>query len=148
MTVSEWLDYFGLVFVVLLLIPNIFVKIESRQAQESRALAVTEQIGRYACIVLMIFRVPGTWFGYPSGEAFALSLIVNTILSLTYCVLFVLLRKRDTLARAILLSVLPSLVFLIEGAASLSIPLTVAALLFAGTHITISVKNAKYVRKN
>jgi len=55
----EWYNYIGLVFVVLLLIPNIIFVIKNKNEQKQpnkRFLGIFEQIGRYGSMLFMIFQ--------------------------------------------------------------------------------------------
>ena len=51
-----WINIFGAVIVILMLIPNIVYAIKNRGEKNlctNRFMNAAEQIGRYACIVLM-----------------------------------------------------------------------------------------------
>lgn len=102
-----------------------------------------EQIGRFGCFGFMVLQIPGTWFGWWSDEAFAIYLVVNGILILLYCLIWVICFSKNTVFKALALSVIPSAVFLFSGIMSRSVLLIVAAVLFAPAHILISYKNAK-----
>jgi hypothetical protein len=70
-------------------------------------------------------------------------MIVNALLVGLYCGIWILCWKKNSVFRALALSILPSGVFLFSGIMSRSILLTVAAVLFAPAHIYISYRNAK-----
>ena len=113
-----------------------------------KTVELIEQIGRYGCFALMIFNIPGIWFGWWSDEAFAFYLIINTVLVILYCLTWMIDFKKQLLLRAVLLSVLPSLVFLFSAVMSRSVLLGLSALLFAPAHILISCKNASSISEN
>lgn len=92
----------------------------------------------------MIINIPGTWFGWWSDEAFAIYLIVDTILVVLYCAIWIICFKKSSIFRALALSVIPSVLFLFSGIMSRSILLLIAAILFAPSHILLSYKNAKW----
>ncbi len=51
-----WINAAGAIFVILMLVPNIFYAIKNRGEKnlcENRFMNLIEQVGRYACIVLM-----------------------------------------------------------------------------------------------
>ena len=102
-----------------------------------------EQIGRFGCFGFMIFNIPGTWFGWTSDESFALYLILDALLVVLYCILWIVCWKKNSVFKALALSIIPSVVFLISGITSRSVLLTIEALLFAPAHIFISYQNAK-----
>lgn len=143
----EWFNVFGLVFMSLIMLPNIIYGIKNKEKSEApyknRAVEAAEQIGRYGCLWFMVFNIPGTWFGWWSDEAFAVYLVMDLLLIGSYCVLWVLLWKKNGLFKAIALSVIPAAVFLLSGIMSRSVLLTVSAVIFAPAHIFISCKNAK-----
>ena len=143
----EWFNPFGLVFITIIMIPNIVFAIRCKDGftnnYRNKTVELVEQIGRYGCFGFMIFNFPGTWFGWASNEAFALYLILDALLVALYCILWIVCWKKNGMVKALALSVIPSVVFLISGIMSRSILLTVAALLFAPAHIFISYQNAK-----
>ena len=143
----EWFNVFGLVFIVVIMIPNIVFAVRCKDGFENKwnnkVIEIIEQIGRFSCLGFMIFNVPGTWFGWASNESFALYLILDALLVTLYCVLWIVCWKKKGIFKALALSIIPSTVFLISGIMSRSILLIVAALLFAPAHIFISSQNAK-----
>ena len=92
----------------------------------------------------MVVNIPGTWFGWWSDEAFAIYLIVNVVLIILYCVIWIICFRNNTTFKALTLSIIPSVIFIFSGIMSRSVLLIVASLLFAPAHILISYKNAKY----
>ena len=143
----EWFNPFGLVFITIIMIPNVVFAIRCKDGftnnYRNKTVELVEQIGRFGCFGFMIFNIPGTWFGWVSNESFALYLILDTLLVTLYCVLWIVCWKKNGMVKALALSVIPSVVFLISGIMSRSVLLTVAALLFAPAHIFISCQNAK-----
>lgn len=141
----EWFNLFGLIFMVLIMIPNILFAIRCKEGfvngWHNRFVELLEQIGRFGCFGFMVFNIPGTCFGWWSEAAFAVYLIADGFLVLLYCLLWMILWKKNNLFRALSLSVIPSVLFLFSGVMSRSILLTLSALLFAPCHILISYKN-------
>ena len=142
-----WLNIFGLVFIVTIMIPNIVFAVKCKEGfankYSNKTAEIIEQIGRFGCFGFMIFNIPGTCFGWWSDEAFALYLVINTVLIICYYAIWGIYWKKNSIFRALTLSIIPSVVFLFSGAMSRSILLIFAALLFAPAHILISYKNAK-----
>ena len=143
----EWFNVFGLVFIVVIMIPNIIFAVRCKDGFENKwnnkAIEMIEQIGRFGCIGFMIFNVPGTWFGWWSNEAFAIYLIIDFLLIFLYCAIWFIFWKKNNVFRALALSIIPSVIFLFSGIMSRSILLIFATILFAPAHILISYKNAK-----
>ena len=143
----EWLNLFGLVFITVIMIPNIVYAIKCKDGFQNnwhnKTVEVVEQIGRYGCFSCMIINIPGTFFSWWSDEAFAVYLIVDIILLLAYVVIWIVCFWKNNFFRALALSIIPSVLFLFSGIMSRSVLLIVSALLFAPTHILISYKNAE-----
>lgn len=137
---------FGLGLMVVIMIPNIIYAVKCKEGFENKwqniVVEVLEQIGRFGCFGFMVINIPGTWFGWWSDEAFAIYLVVNLLLIILYCVVWMICFRKNNMFRAMALSILPSAVFLFSGIMSRSILLIVSAVLFAPCHILISYRNA------
>ena len=143
----EWLNVFGLVMVAVIMIPNILFAMKCKDGfvnkWNNKSVETVEQIGRFGCFGFMIINIPGTWFGWWSDEAFAVYLVVDAVLVTLYCVIWAVCFRKSSVFRALALSIIPSVLFLFSGIMSRSILLTIAAVLFAQSHILISYQNAK-----
>lgn len=143
----EWLNVFGLVMVAVIMIPNILFAMKCKDGfvnkWNNKSVETVEQIGRFGCFGFMIINIPGTWFGWWSDEAFAVYLVVDAVLVTLYCVIWAVCFRKNSVFRALALSIIPSVLFLFSGIMSRSILLTIAALLFAPSHIMLSYQNAK-----
>ena len=143
----EWLNVFGLVIVAVIMIPNILFAMKCKDGfvnkWNNKSVETVEQIGRFGCFGFMIINIPGTWFGWWSDEAFAVYLVVDAVLVTLYCVIWAVCFRKSSVFRALALSIIPSVLFLFSGIMSRSILLTIAAVLFAPSHILISYQNAK-----
>ena len=143
----EWLNVFGLVMVAVIMIPNILFAMKCKDGfvnkWNNKSVETVEQIGRFGCFGFMIINIPGTWFGWWSDEAFAVHLVVDAVLVTLYCVIWAVCFRKNSVFRALALSIIPSVLFLFSGIMSRSILLTIAAVLFAPSHILISYQNAK-----
>ena len=143
----EWFNAFGMFFIIVIMIPNIMFMIKSKDGLDNKwnnkYVEIIEQVGRFGCFGFMIINIPGTWFGWWSDEAFALYLIIDTILLILYCVIWIITFKKSSVFRALALSIIPSILFLFSGIMSRSVLLIIASVLFAPSHIVISYKNVK-----
>lgn len=146
-----WFNPFGLVAMVIIMIPNIVFATKCKDGfdniYQNKAVIILEQIGRYGCFITMIFNVPYTSFGFNSVAAFFVYIAANAVLILAYCIIWIVCFRKNSLFRAIMLSVLPSAVFLISGILCRSVLLTLFALIFAPCHITLSCKNVLLAKK-
>ena len=144
----ECISIFGAIFMVIIMVPNIIYAMKCKDGFENKwnnkGVQIVEQIGRFGCFGFMVINIPGTWFGWWSDEAFAIYLIVNTVLIIVYCVIWIICFRKNTVFKALSLSIIPSVIFLFSGIMSRSILLIIASVLFTPTHILISYKNAKY----
>lgn len=143
----NWLNIFGLIMVAVIIIPNILFAMKCKDGfvnkWNNKSVETVEQIGRFGCFGFMIINIPGTWFGWWSDEAFAVYLVVDAVLVTLYCVIWAVCFRKSSVFRALALSIIPSVLFLFSGIMSRSILLTIAAVLFAPSHILISYQNAK-----
>lgn len=142
----KWINVFGLVFVTVIMIPNIVFAVKCKDGFENnwdnKMVEGIEQFGRFGCFGFMIFGIPGTYFGFWSDKGFALYLIVDTILVVLYCLIWIICFRKNSIFRALALSILPAILFLFSGIMSRSILLLIAAVLFAPSHVLLSYKNA------
>ncbi len=143
----KWFNVYGLVLVVIIMIPNIVFAMKCKDGFENKwgnkAVEIIEQIGRFGCFAFMIFNIPNTYFGWLSHKAFVAYITADFVLAAAYCIIWAVCFKKSSIFRALALSIIPSAMFLISGILSGSVLLTLAAVLFAPSHIAISYKNAK-----
>lgn len=141
----EWFNVFGLIFIAVIMLPNIIFAIKCKDGfankWKNKAAEIFEQAGRFGCFAFMIINIPGTWFGWWSDEAFAAYLVADSALVVLYCVIWIACFRKNSVFRALSLSIIPSVLFLFSGIMSRSVLLTIASLLFAPSHIVISYKN-------
>ncbi len=146
----NWFNVYGLIFIFIIMIPNIIYAVKCKEGfnnlWQNKIVEMLEQAGRFGCFGFMIFSIPGTSFGFPSDEAFALYLIIDTILILAYCVIWCIYFKKNNVFKALSLSTIPSVIFLLSGILSRSVLLLISAAIFAPCHIIISYKNAVNVK--
>ena len=143
----EWLNLYGLIFIFVIMIPNIIFAVRCkdgfRNKWNNKLVEVIEQIGRFFCFGFMIVNIPGTYFGFWTDVCFLVYLIVNISLIALYCLIWIICFKKNSVFRALALSVIPSIVFLFSGIMSRSVLLIIGSLFFAPAHILISYKNAR-----
>lgn len=141
----SWFNYYGLIAVAIILIPNIIGAIADKGAfvnkYSNKAMLVSEQIGRYGCMLFMVFNIPYTYFDFWFNHALTVYLIVNGTLLALYILGWIIYRKGQSVVKMLWLSIAPTALFLFSGIMLLSIPLIVFAIIFGIGHITISYKN-------
>ena len=144
-----WINIFGAIIVVLMLIPNIVYAIKNKGEKNlctNRFMNVIEQIGRYACIVLMWLPLLARKFRFTSVLEMVLYMACNGMLLAAYWVVFAVYMKRKTARLALTLAVLPTCIFLLSGILLQHWLLAGFAVLFAVGHIYVTYKNAIHIK--
>ncbi|MBO6053820.1 MAG: hypothetical protein J6Q17_08785 [Clostridia bacterium] len=139
-----WINVFGAVFVILLLIPNIAYAVRNRGEENlsrNRFMNALEQIGRYACIALMWLPFPVGKFGFARVFEMMLCLAGNAVLTVVYWILFARYAKTKSAVLARILALLPACVFLLSGLLLRHWLLAGAAVLFGIGHLYVTAKN-------
>ena len=142
----SWINLFGLVFVVLMLIPNIIYAIKYREQKnlcENKVMNILEQIGRFASIFLMVFSIGVSEFGFSSVNVFLVYGLGNIVLLLAYFVIWIMFFCKKTLWKGMALAVIPSFLFLLSGVTLQHWLLVCSAILFGVGHIYVSYENYK-----
>mgnify|MGYP004530456861 CR=1 FL=1 len=139
-------NLFGLIFVLLLLVPNLVFAVTHKDGFENlyhnKTVELLEQIGRFGCFLLEFLEIPFLCRGIFFDGGRTVYLAVGATLVALYLLGWAVFWKESSLRKAIALSVLPSLLFLESGILTLNLPLIAFALLFAPCHTIIGVKNA------
>ena len=104
---------------------------------------VIEQVGRYACIVLMWLPLLVGKFGFAGVTEMIIYLAGNGIMLAVYIAVFVLYLNKKTVKRAMILAVLPACIFLLSGILLRHWLLVGFAVVFAVGHCYVTKKNAE-----
>ena len=118
-----WINIFGAIIVILMLIPNIIYGITNKDEKNictNRFMTIAEQIGSYACIVIMWLPLLECKFGFDM--------------------------KHITARRALILALLPACIFLISGVLLRHWLLVGFAVLFAIGHIYVTYQSAAQIK--
>ena len=140
----NWLNIFGLIIIILLLIPNIIyaVKMKSQSNKCSNKFMNTlEQIGRYGCMFLMVFNIGIAELGFRSISAFMIYLFGSVLLMISYWTIWILYFIEQTYWKQIALVIIPTCLFLLSGIAMLHYLLIIFGVIFGIGHIYITIKN-------
>ena len=140
-----WINVFGAVIVVLMLIPNIVYAIKNKGEKNlcaNRFMNVVEQVGRYACIVLMWLPLLVWKFGFASVLDMMLYMACNGLFLVAYWIAFAVYMKQKTVQLALVLAVLPACIFLLSGILLQHWLLAGFSVVFAIGHIYVTYKNA------
>ena len=143
---GNWLNFFGLIIVIFILIPNIIYAIKFKDATNkctNKVMNVLEQIGRYACMIFMVFNVGLAKFGFASVEEFLIYFLGNTILLLAYWIIWILFFIKQSSWKSMALAIIPVCIFLICGVTLRHVWLVISAVVFAVGHIFVTMQNSK-----
>lgn len=135
----------GLIFLIIIMIPNFIYAAKCPEGFDekwkNKIVETFEQVGRFGSFICMAVNIPKTVLGFESSASFWFCVIFGALLVAAYCIIWYFWFWKNTLFRALSLSIIPSVLFLLCGIMSRSILLTAFAAIFAPCHILISVKN-------
>ncbi len=141
-----WINLFGAIIVILMLIPNIIYAIKNKGEKNlctNQFMNFIEQIGRYACIVLMWLPLLVWKFAFASVFEMILYILGNGILLTAYWIVFAIYMRKKIPGLAITLAILPVIIFLLCGILLRHWLLVAFAALFAVGHIYVTKKNTE-----
>ena len=139
-----WINIFGAVIVILMLIPNIVYAVKNKDEKNlctDKLMNVLEQIGRYGCIVLMWLPLLVWKFGFGSVEAFLIYMIGNGALLAAYWIVYAFYLRKMKTGLALALAIIPACIFLMSGVLLRHWLLVLFAVIFAFGHIYVTWVN-------
>lgn len=139
-----WINLFGAIVVVLMMVPNIVYAIRNKNEQnlcKNKVMNIIEQIGRYACIILMWLPLFVWEFGFKSVAEMLIYMIGNGVLLIAYIILFARYIKIKSPGVAFALAIIPACIFLLSGILLRHWLLAGFAVLFAIGHIYVTYIN-------
>ena len=134
-----WINAMNAVFVVLLIVISAVGQKKSGlpgMKSSSLILNITEQVGRYACMALMILPLlPGLEFGFSSVGTMVVWMALSSLLLTGYALLWTQTKRGGAVFYG--LAILPALLFLFCGILLRHWALVGAAVLFGVSHTLI-----------
>ena len=140
----NWINNYGLIVILLLLVPNIIYAFKYKKRENkchNKAMNILEQVGRYGSMFLMVFPIGVIKFGFSSNENFIIWLIATVILLLLYWGFWMVYFKSNTISIAIVLAIIPSIIFLLSGYMLRHYLLIFFGALFSLGHIYVTYEN-------
>ena len=140
-----WFNYLGLIFVLLFMVPNIFLYIRHKEefsnVCSNKTLCILEQIGRYGSIFSMIINIPFTYFNYWFPNDQIIYIILGAFFLVAYYLVFITYGYIPVLGNKILLVWIPTFLFFLSGLITLNVLLLMFSLLFGVAHYILTIKN-------
>ena len=144
---NKYFNVFGLLFVIVILIPNIVFAVKCKDGFENhyhnKLVELLEQIGRFGCFISMFLILPCMNKGYWFTQGKSIYLILGSGLVIMYCLGWIFFWKENSVRKSLYLSIVPSLLFIESGIISGYVLLVIFAVIFAPCHILISYKNVR-----
>lgn len=138
----RWISIFGFIIVVIMLIPNIIYGIKNKDEEikyNNKLVNIIEQLGRYASIILTIFPIGINSF--KTTDHMLIYLILNSILLIIYLIIWAFYLNSKNFSEAMLLAIIPTLIFLVCGIILNHWILIISSIIFGASHILITYKN-------
>lgn len=138
------MNVYGLIIMAIVMIPNIIFAIKEKNFESKyhdKAVEIIEQIGRFGSMGLMIFNVPLLEFGYWFNNGKIVYMALTGVLAVLYCFVWFLYFRKSTMEKAMLLAIIPTIIFLFSGIVQGKVLLIMTAILFGIGHIIITYNN-------
>ena len=141
----EWFNVFGLIFTAVIMMQCCMLRLSAKMVDNTwnnKYVEVTEQVGRLGLFQFMIINIPELGSGGGLANAHLLYLIVDTILVMLYCAIWIMYFKKNSVFQSIAFLLFLQCCSYLVGYGR-SVLLIIASVLFAPSHIVISYKNVK-----
>ena len=142
----KWFNFYGLVFIAVIMIPNIIFAMKHKDGfvskYKNKAVETLEQVGRIGCFVFIFFNIKPAVLGCWFKGGWIAYLVSGAVLTVAYVLGWIVFRNESSVRKSMYLSIVPSVLFIVCGVFTLNIPLMVSSLIFTPCHIIISYKNA------
>lgn len=140
----DWLNIYGLITMIIIMIPNAIFAMKEKNFESkyhNKLVEFIEQIGRFGSMGLMVFNIPFLDYGYWFTNGKVLYVFSIAILSILYCIVWFLYFQKSSIEKAILLAIIPTILFLLSGIIQGKILLIISAILFGIAHVIITYYN-------
>lgn len=140
----NWINTAGLIVVVLMLTPNMIFAFQNKDITNkctNRLINIIEQIGRYGTIFFMIFHIGFAEYGFKLESSFAIWVIGTGILLVFYWGIWAFYFKKKNLCFAMLLAIIPSVLFIFSGMMFRNWLLVLFGIVFSLGHLTVTYQN-------
>lgn len=131
---------------IIMMVPNIIFAIKNKGIENvctNKVMNVMEQIGRYTSMFLLIFNVGILEWGFHSNESFVMWCLMVFLLLMLYLFIWTFYFKSKNYRLALLLAIIPSIIFIISGFFMRHLLLIISGMIFSIGHIYITIINNK-----
>jgi hypothetical protein len=139
-----WINIFGMIIVVLMLLPNILYAFKNKTIENkcrNKTMNMIEQIGRYGSMFFMAFHIGIYELGFRSNLNFVIWLITTIILILLYWLIWFFYFLSPQSLAAMLLAIIPSIIFIFSGYFARHWLLLISGVIFSVGHIYVTHQN-------
>ena len=139
-----WINLIGAAIVIIMLIPNIIFAVRYKDMENkchNRFMNILEQVGRYTCFILMWMPLFVWKFGFASIAELFIYVLGNGALLMAYLIVWVFYFKKPTLAIAMSLAIIPTVIFFLSGVLLRHWFLVAGAVLFGIGHLYVTYEN-------
>ena len=139
-----WINLIGAAIVIIMLIPNIIFAVRYKDMENkchNKLMNILEQIGRYSCFILMWMPLFVWKFGFASIAELFIYVLGNGALLMAYLIVWVFYLKKPTLAKAMSLAIIPTVIFFLSGVLLRHWLLVAGAVLFGIGHLYVTYEN-------
>lgn len=141
-----WINGWGATIVIIMLVPNIIFFVRNPHLEnkcENVIMNTIEQVGRYTSMILMIVPVLVEKFCFKSVFEMIFYIVVTSVLLLLYLLVWFFYLKLQSMNKAILLALLPTMIFVISGILLRYWLLMIAGILFGIGHVFVTLQNSR-----
>lgn len=138
------MNIYGLIIMAIVMIPNVIFSIKEKNFESkyhNKIVEIIEQIGRFGSMGLMIFDIPLLEFSYWFNNGKIVYMALTGVLAVLYCFVWFLYFRKSTMEKAMLLAIIPTIIFLSSGIIQGKVLLIITATLFGIGHIIITYNN-------
>ncbi|KEJ00340.1 hypothetical protein N494_04955 [Clostridium botulinum A2B7 92] len=138
------MSIYGLIIMAIVMIPNVIFAIKEKNFESkyhNKVVEIIEQIGRFGSMGLMVFNIPLLEFGYWLNNGKIVYMVLTGALAVLYCFVWLLYFRKSTMGKAMLLAIIPTIIFLSSGIIQGKVLLIITAILFGIGHIIITYNN-------
>ncbi len=142
----NWINGWGATIVIIMLIPNIIFVIGNSHLEnkcENVIMNTIEQIGRYTSMAFMVVPILVWEFRFKSFLEMICYVMVTSVLLLLYLVVWFFYSKSHSKNKAVILALLPTMIFVISGILLRYWLLMSTGILFGAGHIYVTLQNNK-----